>query len=79
MFSTKKKKKIKLFLANNFILQYQCRSFLFLKDKIQVKMVSKVLQRLLAYKTVAPNEIHGIPIGNVKHFFFFFFFLVKHE
>lgn len=60
-------KKVKVFLANNFILQYQCRSFLFLKDKIQVKMVLKVFQQLFSYETSAQNEMHWIPIWIVNH------------
>lgn len=54
---TKNKKTIKALLANNLTLQYQCRIFLFLKHKIQVKMVIKVLQRSLAYETSAGNEV----------------------
>lgn len=52
------KKKFKVFLANNFILQYQCRSLLFLKDKIQIKMILKVFQQFLSYETSAQNEMH---------------------
>lgn len=59
--------KIKVFFANNFILQNQCRPFLFLKNKIQVKMVLKVFQQFLSYETSAQNEMRWIPIWNIKH------------